>query len=248
MGSHTWTTMAQQELVSALFDRWAGKPILVIGGGPSVLTDQQMNPACVISANDHGAHQSRYKVDLWMNMDCNDCMTLPHVSMEGRMCAPGRVIVNRFAWADYRLGDFTYSGNTGLSAIVLAAALGGNPVITTGIDCWAGGRHYFHGKKLSTGPSYGALGRMRKKDLRKLVEAVKGVDVLPLSGALKLVFPTVLQGGWKPTAYRKHLLSQPTKRVHVHREFSLVGTDRAKVGSSLALTPKEAQKTESFAT
>lgn len=230
--------MATQELITALFDRWYGQPALVIGGGPSVLTDPQVEPALVISANDHASKQARYSADLWVNMDQQDCLTkLPMVQ---RMRAPGRIVVNKFAWADYRLGDFPVGLNSGLAAVVVAAALGCNPIYTTGIDCWSTGRAYFHDMK-GQKPSPARMSRFMRRDLRRFANEVAGANLRPLSGPLKEIFPPRDDCPvYRATSYRRHMLKQKAVHVRVHREFSLASTDRAPVGAIIALTEREA--------
>lgn len=237
-----------QELVTALFDRWAGTPIVVIGGGPSVLEDlpkMPCVPACVISANTHGVHQNSFKVDIFINMDCQHCLLKVPMETLIRPAATkaGAVVVNKFTWADYRLGDFSFTGNTGLSAIVLAAALGGDPVIPVGIDFWSGGRRYFHDDPSTAKPKKTApLGRIARRSIRQLLDAVKGANIRPISGPLLEYFPAfgTPLAPRRDTSYRTYMLKQSTQYVHVAREFSLHNRDRAKAGTTLALTRKEA--------
>jgi hypothetical protein len=179
-----------QRLLSALFDRWHGQPILVLGGGPSARKDLarlEITPACVISANEHGAHQDRFKVDLVVNCDKRHCMLQRPMEEILRAALPDAAIVNRHSWADYRLGDWRFSGNSGLTAIAVAAALGGNPVIVTGIDMFHGGRLYFHDKGAKPSKQKTvrpAVIRRDKTKLTPLKQFCAGQAVRPMSGPL----------------------------------------------------------------
>jgi hypothetical protein len=239
----------QQELISALFDRWNGKPILVIGGGPSVGVDLPLlaiTPACVISANDHGIHQSRFPVDIFVNCDKMHCFR--KIPMEQILRPLGGIIVNRHGWADYRLAEWTMAGNSGLTAIAVAAALGGDPVIVTGIDMWHGGRVYFHKTpeghvdkvrrvKIST----------KRRDVQKLkplAQFTKGANIRPMSGPLCEFFKQydpaeVLKPG-QPIAYRKKLAAIKPIYLQVEQPIRFANQDILKHGQQIALTPAEA--------
>jgi hypothetical protein len=246
-----------QELISALFDRWYGQPILVIGGGPSVTKDLQekylpITPACVISANAHGFKQSRFKIDLIVN--CDKMHTELRQPMEKVLRPFNTPIVNRHSWADFRLPDWHFSGNSGMTAIAVAAALGGNPVIVTGIDMWKGGRLYFHDKP-GVRPEKGrrirgAVSRRDKEKVRPLRAFCSGARIRPISGPLIEWFPKYDSAEMlkppSPVGYRLRLEEEAAETVHceVIRAFPFTGHDYAKLGQSLALSPHEYEKPE----
>ena len=196
-----------QASIVDLFDKWAGKPILVIGGGPSVLKDlidgpELPNIACVISANAHGCRQTRFAVDLLVNVDTRH--THLKTPMEPLLRAYGIPIVNRHLWADYLLPDWEFVANSGLTAIAVAIVLGGNPVIVTGVDLWASGREYFHDEAVlreKCGESaeirrnrrrLGAMGTQNRAAIRRLSGLAKfagGANIRPISGPMTAVFP-----------------------------------------------------------
>jgi hypothetical protein len=242
-----------QELVSALFDRWSGQPILVIGGGPSVSDDLPkllvagVKPACVISANEHGFRQKYFPVDLVTNVDKIHCMEKR--PMEQILRPFGVPIVNRHSWADFRLADWTFCGNTGLTAIALACALGGYPVIVTGIDMWKTGRVYFHDKPGTVKPARrqirASVSRRTREKLKPLTLFAKGTPVRPMSGPLTEFFPKFdpaeVLPGRNETSYTQKMRNSPTVRAEVIHSFIFTGQDPVRAGAQLALSPKEAQ-------
>jgi hypothetical protein len=208
-------------LISTLFDRWVSKPILVIGGGPSVLRDlldgpELPNIACVISANAHGCRQTRFAVDLLVNVDKRH--THLKTPMEPLLRAYGIPIVNKHPWADYLLPDWEFIGNSGLTAIAVAAVLGGNPIIVTGVDMWASGREYFHDPMVISAlyaekPKHrrriGTMISQNRASMRRLsglVAFARGSNIRPISGPMTAVFPPFCAHATLPTptacAYR----------------------------------------------
>lgn len=240
-----------QHLVSALFDRWAGQPILVIGGGPSVnkdlpaLVEAGVRPACVISANDHGKEQNFFPVDLAVNVDKMHC--LKKCPMEPLMRAMGVPVINKHSWADFRLADWTFAGNTGLTAIAVAAALGGNAVIVTGIDMWHGGRLYFHDgstpkphKLRHMKPGLTKHDQMRLAPLR---DFTRGANIRPVSGPLTAFFPVFDPAETLPNpteiAYRVRLRSKTPVPVQATKWLTLSSFDRVAPGQQMMLTERE---------
>lgn len=241
-----------QELISALFDRWAGKPILVIGGGESVLEDLpkiDFEPACVISANDHGDYQKRFKLDLIVNCDKRHCFLHCNMSDLLRPIAAkhGAAIVNKHSWADYRLAEFTYQANTGLTAIFVAAALGGHPVVPIGFDFFRRGHTYFHTPREGTRkmrPDW-HISRVAKRGMQELLAGCKGAQIRPLSGPLLKFFPPYDHAEVLPPrtdmAYRKSMAAKKTVYFVAQRTFAFGTWDRVVSGTKIAMTQKEAQ-------
>lgn len=243
-----------QKLVTELFGRWDGKPALVIGGGPSVLRDFKalaVEPALVISANEHGFFQDRFKVDLVTNVDKIHC--LRREPMEKILKPYGVPIVNRHSWADYRLPDWKLAANTGLQAIALAALLGANPVIVTGIDMWANGRVYFHdthAKAPKLGQPRKLRGAARRRDREKvkpLTAFCAGAHIRPMSGALtewfKAYDPAEVVKSARPIGHRLRLEQECQQvLVEVVKPFRMSNSDYTKVGQRLALSQFEAKE------
>lgn len=245
-----------QRLISDIFDDYAGRPILVIGGGPSVLRDlpalpADFAPACVISANDHGTKQCRYPVTFLVNCDKVHCML--KVPMEEHLrvhCIP---IMNRFSWADVRLGDWPLVGNSGLAAIGVAAALGGDPVVVTGMDFWRTGRLYFHGPRQEIAKAEQRAAAKRRiirpraptrgnKLLEPLARFAKGANIRPMSGPMTEVFPQYRHGEVLPPRQDIHYrvkAAGPQDYVAT-RAFPWRSFDKVVKGTVLRLTYNEA--------
>lgn len=245
-----------QELITALFDRWQGQPILVHGGGPSVLRDLLTNdlaPACVISANMHGCLQKAYPVDLIVNVD--KIHTERRLPMEQLLRPFGVPIVNKHSWADYRLPDWNFPMNSGITAVAVAAMLGGDPIITTGIDLWVTGREYFHDKAvMERHKQKSVLKRGRSqpmyanavKRLKNLTAFVGQTNVRPLSGPLCEVFLRYDKCETLPKrqdcTYRARWLKEKTVYVQARVKFNFEHRDIVQAGAQLALSKAEAAR------
>ncbi len=240
-----------QRLVTELFHRWEGKPILVIGGGPSVLRDLPLlkeTPACVISANEHGFQQKYFPVDLVTNVDKRHCLLKE--PMEKILRPYGAPIVNRHSWADYRLPDWTMAGNTGMQAIALAATLGASKVIVTGIDMWMGGRVYFHDRGAKA-PKHkspkSAMKRRAKERVNPLRTFCVGAHIRPMSGPLTEWFKTydpaeVLKPA-RPVGYRLRLEEECREVLcEVVHPFRMSNDDYTRQSQQLALSTFEYEK------
>lgn len=122
-----------------------GKPILVIGGGPSAavaLKNIPLDfPACVISANQHGFMQDRFKVDFIVSVDFT--FGNGRVPMQEFMAKYNTPHINRWSWADYRIPEWNFNGDSGMTAVTVAVMLGGHPVIAVGLDRYVGAKRYF---------------------------------------------------------------------------------------------------------
>lgn len=126
------------------------KNILVIGGAPSAIEELSRlkasgyTPDLVLSANEHGCFQGFYEVD-WIVTVCAKHWD-KQVPMEGYLRAFNKPIICVFDWADYRLNDWRFTGDSGLTAIAAAIREKAKQVIVTGLDGFSvAGRKYFHG-------------------------------------------------------------------------------------------------------
>lgn len=127
-------------LFTRLVLRYAGRPVVAMGGGMSLPEHAERCPSGSIwlSANEHGAllRQVDYVVSA-----CNP---------EEKLKALGLPIIGRRHWSDYRVPDWDewkMGSNSGMAAAYVAWALGGHPVILAGMDCYQGGGTYFHDPK-----------------------------------------------------------------------------------------------------
>lgn len=192
-----------QRVISDLFGQYTGRPILVIGGGPSVSTDipalpLDFKPALVLSANEHGTKQDRFKVDYIVNCDKVHCLktdeTGRHYRMEPYLRQFGTPIINRWSWADVRLEDWRFNGNSGTTAVAIAAALGGSPIVVTGIDLYATGRNYFYDTTVGLTPRNKRLAMkpiisQPDRRLGRLSDFAGKAHIRPLSGVMLTRWP-----------------------------------------------------------
>ena len=243
-----------QKLLNDLFGCYDGKPILVIAGGPSVARDLPklyaigFRPACVLSANAHGFKQNVYPIDFAVNVDKQHCAL--RTPMELVLRPFGKPIINRHSWADYRLPNWTFSGNTGLTSIAIACALGGNPVVPLGIDFWSTGRCYFHSGQETKKHASRTPSKPNRK-VKNLVAFCAGANIRPVSGPLAEVFPRLsvedAQTGAslpprKDVAYRMAVAGVERDCYVARRAFTFGSgnQDRVAAGATVLLTEREA--------
>lgn len=174
--------------LQALTGKYQG-PILVIGGGPSALTDLaklDIEPACVLSANTHGKYQDYFPIDYVVALDPYHGST--DESHEPVLRELGVPIIGRQPWADYQI-EWPLGCNTGLTALAVAAKMGGSPVIGVGIDCYTGEQSYFH----KPGRQSGGHGRRDyAEQMRSLKNFIPDTSVQAVSGPLTEVFARVM--------------------------------------------------------
>jgi hypothetical protein len=244
-----------QRVISELFETYRGKPALVIGGGPSVLVDLptlpvDFRPSLVLSANEHGTKQDRFAVDFIVNCDKIHCMR--HEPMEPFLRQFGVSIINRWSWADVRLEDWTFSGNSGTTSVAVAAALGCSPIVVTGIDFWSTGRRYFHDPVADLPPARRTYAWQRNaptpitkpdKRLGKLWDFCGEAHIRPMSGPMttrwKKFHPGEIFGAPPVIAYaRRTFGTAPYRAV---RGFPFGNSDIVQAGTVLQLTKREAE-------
>lgn len=176
-------------LVSALYRKHFGKPILVIGGGPSAPEQlhrlgSRVADMLVISANGHAW-------SLGLRPDYTFCKDHLHTEtqqpMEVMLRAHDQPIVAWHYWADYRAAKWPIQGNSGMHAIALAALMGGSPIVPIGIDCFQGAT-YFHSPNVSN-VSLGRPPGYWKSRMERLAGRLEGATIRPISGPLAAVFP-----------------------------------------------------------
>jgi hypothetical protein len=113
--------------------KYAGRPIVVMGGGPSLPEHLSRCPtdAIYISANQHGAMVR--KADYIVALDSIEDLVRPF----------NVPIIGKRPWCDIRIQDWQNDGNSGIEAVKAAYVLGGHPIILAGMDCYQTGT-YFH--------------------------------------------------------------------------------------------------------
>lgn len=235
-----------QELISSLFDKHYGKPILVIGGGPSVNGDLADLPldyfSAVISANDHGMRQHKFKVDYMVNVDKTHLER--RMPMREFMRPFKTPIINRLSWSDYRLPYWKLVTNSGLTAVAVASVLGGHPVVTTGIDMWVGGNLYFHRVNPKHRDTPTAIGiRTKMKELQQwcgpaVLRSLQG-PVAESHGRFDIneALPDVV-----PHQYRSAI--GPTIHGQARVPFMMDTGDPVPGGAKLAFTEQEWKRAE----
>jgi hypothetical protein len=126
--------------ISAIGNKYAGRPAVVMGGAPSMPAAVAQCPAdaVYISANQHGA--------MLRKCDFVVCVDQRHqvlgIPMRLMLQRYGYPIVGMHEGCDYVM-PWRYDGNSGLHAILFACLLGCSPVIATGIEMFKG-KTYFH--------------------------------------------------------------------------------------------------------
>lgn len=237
-----------QKLISSIFDKHRGKPILVIAGGRSVLQDLPALPkdyfSAVISANDHGFRQQHFKIDYAVSVDKTHLERhMPMREFMRAFCKPGGVpMINRHSWADLRLGDWDLVTNSGLTATVVASVLGGHPVVTTGIDMWSEGGVYFHGVKQNHRSPPSKVGITQK--MRELRHWARGTVLRSPQGPVAEAF-----GGFDPEESLAEIVPHhylaavgPPVYCEATADFDFSPADPVAKGQVLCLTSHEFKK------
>jgi hypothetical protein len=203
-------------LVAELYGKHKGKPILVVGGGPSAPDEaralgSRIDNMVVISANTHAWH-------LGLRPDYTFCKDHVHTElktpMEVLVRAGNAPVVTGQYWGDYRCARWPIQGNSGQHAIALAALMGGAPIVPIGIDCFQG--------------------------------RLEGAAVRPVGGILGGAFPLYrpyeeFARVTIPSIFDSYV-DCPTEYVRAVRRFVLLQDPRAEipVGFVLPATPLEA--------
>lgn len=119
-----------------------GKPIAVLGGGPSLPADLKKVPpgAFLISCNHHAFEFTT--PHLWVYWPCPPIIKFrAHLEAHGpRVPGLSMNAAAEFAYPDDR--NFWHSGATGRIATWAACLLGGDPVLLCGMDLYQGAEIY----------------------------------------------------------------------------------------------------------
>lgn len=173
-------------LIGQIALQHAGRPIVAMGGGPSLPADvaRIRDAACWISANEHGAKLR--PVDYLVC--CDDIHQALGVPMQQHLGRFGVPIIGRPQWCDYRFHDIDYSGNSGMWAILAGWILGGAPVIAAGFDCYQQGGTYFHDRRAVSSSNGRELSDFMRR-FESLREIVGADAVRVVSGPLLELWP-----------------------------------------------------------
>lgn len=238
------------DVISSLFGLYRDRPILVIGGGPSVAQDlpklANLRPALVLSANEHGCHQTLFQVDYLVHCDKMHCMR--HVPMVPYLREFGKPLISRWSSADVRLEDWRFTGNSGTTAVAVAAALGGSPIVVTGLDFWATGRKYFYDNGADVPVKRYAWQRVPitvsrpDRRLNALAQFVGDAHVRPMSGLLATRWPLYdTSERFAPAPVIPYTVQlNPSTEYRAVRSFHWSNYDTVAAGTVLKLTKSEA--------
>lgn len=238
-----------QRVISELFELYRGKPILVIGGGPNVAPDVDklcsFYPALTLSANEHGLRQDRFTVDYIVHCDKVHCFR--HEPMAPYLRQFGKPLMSRWGTADVHLEDWRFSGNSGTTAVAIAAALGGSPIVVTGLDFWATGRTYFYDNLAGLPPAKRRLAakpiiQQPDRRLRSLAQFVGGAHVRPMSGLLTTRWPKYdpAEVLGEPPVIQYTAQARHCSEYRAVRSFHWSNYDTIATGTVLKLTKSEA--------
>lgn len=205
---------------------------MVIGGGPSALTDLDQVPGwqsmLQISANGHGFKVPGATPTYIFTKDNAECPPRPRKRdagpfplMEPQMRVFGVPIISLQYWGDYRCLDWPFQGNSGQHALAVAALMGSTPVIGVGFDCFQGPT-YFHSNadNVSKGKKIGYW----QERYRRYAQRFRGGQYIRgVSGLLVEVFgrynpAETFAGDGIPVVMRRYA-AMPTVRVRTLRSF-----------------------------
>lgn len=194
-----------KKLISDLDGLYAAKPILVIGGGPSAKVALEKIPAdypkCVISCNEHGFKQDKFEVNYIVSVDFTYGMS--EVPMQEKMAQYHTAHINKWSWADYRIPEWNFNGDSGMTAIAVAAMLGGHPVLAIGMDRYCGSKRYFWHEEdspewMNRRVQHNPNGQSNEK---RVIDFCRGTEVRVIGGAMRSVWPEWRMSympPWKP--------------------------------------------------
>lgn len=190
------------QLVSALYGINAGKPAIMLGGGPSVFKDLSKIPGwqdmLQISANGHGFKIPGATPRYIFTKDHEEVRRVGRRAgvkgplMEPQMRRFGVPIISIQYWADYRCAKWPLQGNSGQHALGVLALMGSTPVIAVGMDCFQGAT-YFH-TPFAANVSQGLLPQFWDVRFRRFHDRMQGALIRGTSGVVAKVF-----GRYSPT-------------------------------------------------
>jgi hypothetical protein len=231
-------------LVADLYGLHRGRPVVVVGGGPSApeqLTKLRLKDPVWVFANDHG-----FKLGLRPHyIFAKDHRHLETKEfMEDRLRAHGRhLIVTQHYWGDYRAGNWPSQGNSGQLAIAFAALLGGSPIVPIGIDCYQSGT-YFH-DALAPNVSLGRMEATWKSSMTRMKLRLEGAVIRPAGGLMTSTFQRytpdeVLPAARVPDIFAAYKTT-PTYYLRAVKTFQVPNTGKCDVppGWMMPVTAKE---------
>lgn len=206
---------------SHICGKYAGQPIVVMGGAPCLPADieQIKHPiACWISANDHGY--------LLRGADYIVSVDQIHQGAQMRMDAYMRQkgvtapMITRWDHADYLLPTdipAATQGNSGIRAVWIAQMLGAWPVIITGMEFWRGGMYWEDPREPNHLHQNKGSDEYRDQNIETLLRNCdpEGIRVVSgvLEGAFKAYDPNEVFGEYQPHPIMQELMDRKFVRV-----------------------------------
>lgn len=128
------------DLAGVYYDR----PALVMCGGPSL--PEQVEAVgeadwLRISANEHGVKLLGDAVDYIVALD----------NIPQKVHCIGPPVIGLYMWAQHRLCEFWDAGNSGIQSVWVAHAMGCNPIVIAGADCYQTGTYFWDKQAVSSG-------------------------------------------------------------------------------------------------
>jgi len=230
-------------LVSDIVLSLTGRRIAVMCGGPSLTSALSIIDSCDarVSANDHGCRlrQCDYIVA------CDAVHTVDKTPMEPRLRAYNVPIVSPMLYADWRLNDWEYAGNSGMAAIYIAWLLGASLIVVAGADCYTGDT-YWHTPGVGASSGHNRLPSDFIDRAGKLRDIMPGAVVRVTDGPLTAVWPAYDPAeslpAYVPSPALLALAVPPAQRTVRMRETSWLGNNRLLPLHLYTLTVSEAAR------
>lgn len=227
---------------------------LVIGGGPSAPGDLLalraigFEPSCVLSANEHGHHQTTYAVTHSVCLDPRH--GVKRIGMRELLRGYGpQPIITPCWFGDYRLAEWKLAANTGLTAATLGVFMAGACVVV-GIDFYrmqnAAAGTYFHDAQ--------AISNSNVKKPENFMRQVKAVEsyihghpaVRALSGMLSSVWGlysgAIVPQPWQALPQARFQREQPSCVLQAHPSIRVqFGLGTLPQGELFVCSPNEAR-------
>lgn len=156
---------------------------LVVGGGMHAPADLDSlggtEFGTVLSANAH-AFRLPLKPDFIV---CKDHLhTQTKRRMEPELRQHPAPIISRHWWADYRIMEWPFQGNSGIMAIGVAAILGCSPIYTIGFDFYQEGTYWYDPTAKNVSSRTRVEQHLHKA--KTMMEGLGNPEIRPVSGPL----------------------------------------------------------------
>jgi hypothetical protein len=153
------------------------RPALIMCGGPSL--PEQVKQAgeadwVRFSVNEHGVKLT--DVDYIVALD----------NIPEKVHGLGVPVIGFYIWSEYRLCNFWNAGNSGIQAVWCAHAMGCNPIVVAGADCYTNGTYWWDRDANSSGNNSPLPSHLQA--WQKLLDHCKSAVIRAVDGPLIEVF------------------------------------------------------------